>query len=300
MSESETKRETWTQEMDDALVDAFLHQQNDGNRVSGTFTSKAYDTIIKELQQKFGRPFEKEKVKSRWKLVKKRFSKCYDLFKNGLSGFAWDSTTKQWCAEPEVWLKLIEAKPEAKEWMGKSIHNYDKLMIVCGGDRASGQHSETSKDMRNKRKQLPGESESIETIGVTFESAQEVGNENEVTSPEVQDTRSQDVKSKRAKRSKDEEVEGIKVALQDIAGALREGNATYEKVKQKLPIPEADIWKLLEDLKIERQFFNRVYLYLLDNPERIRAVIGCPLDKRKELLLEMVFGSIGPSRDNLF
>ncbi|KAI9112768.1 hypothetical protein K1719_016271 [Acacia pycnantha] len=140
MSESETKRETWTQEMDDALVDAFLHQQNDGNR-------------------------------------------------NGLSGFAWDSTTKQWCLEPEVWLKLIEAKPEAKEWMGKSIHNYDKLMIVCGGDRASGQHSETSKDMRNKRKQLPGESESIETIGVTFESAQEVGNENEVTSPEVQDTR---------------------------------------------------------------------------------------------------------------
>ncbi|KAI9126321.1 hypothetical protein K1719_002742 [Acacia pycnantha] len=71
MSESETKRETWTQEMDDALVDAFLHQQNDGNRVSGTFTSKAYDTIIKELQEKFGRPFEKEKVKSRWKLVKK-------------------------------------------------------------------------------------------------------------------------------------------------------------------------------------------------------------------------------------
>ena len=104
--------------------------------------------------------------------------------------------------------------------MGKPSHNYDKLMILCGEDRATGQHSESSKDIRNKRP-LPGESESIETIEVTFESAQEVGNENEVTSPEVQDTRNQDVKSKRAKRSKDEEVEGIKVALQDIARALK-------------------------------------------------------------------------------
>ncbi|KAI9122552.1 hypothetical protein K1719_006392 [Acacia pycnantha] len=91
----------------------------------------------------------------------------------------------------------------------------------------------------------------------------------------------------------------IKVALKDIVGALREGNAIYEKVKQKLPIHEAEIWKLLGDLKIERQLFTRVYLYLLDNPERIRAVIGCPLDKRKELLLEMVFGPIGElSYDN--
>ncbi|XP_061359903.1 uncharacterized protein At2g29880-like [Gastrolobium bilobum] len=224
MSKSKTKREIWTQEMDDALIDAFLHQQNDGNKVSGSFTSKAYETIIKELQQKFGRSFEKEKIKSRWKIVKRRFSKCYDLFKNGLSGFAWDPITKQWCAEPEVWQKLIEAKPEAKEWMGKSIPNYDKLMIVCGGDRATGQHAETAKDIRNKRS-LPCESESIETIDVTLESAQEVGNENEVTSLDVQDTRSQEVKSKRAKRSKDEEVEGIQVALQDIAGALKEGNA---------------------------------------------------------------------------
>ncbi|XP_061369350.1 uncharacterized protein LOC133312199 [Gastrolobium bilobum] len=181
MSElEETKRETWIQEMDDAFVDAFLHQHNDENKVSGFFTSKTYETIIKELQQKYGRPFEKETMKSHWKLVKRHFFKCYDLFKNGLSGFPWDPITKQWCAELEVWQKLIEAKLEAKEWMEKSIHNYDKLMIVCRGDKAIGQHAEIAKDIRNKRS-LPGESESIETIELTFKSAQEVGNENEVT-----------------------------------------------------------------------------------------------------------------------
>lgn len=105
---SKPERETWTQEMDNALIDAFLNQLNVGNKVGGSFTSKAYEAITHELQEKFERPFAKEKVKSRWKLIKKNFAKCYDLFKNGLSGFAWDQTTKRWCAEREVWQKLIE------------------------------------------------------------------------------------------------------------------------------------------------------------------------------------------------
>ncbi|KAL6523629.1 hypothetical protein OROGR_017232 [Orobanche gracilis] len=285
-TKSETKRETWTADMDNALVEAFLHQQNEGNRVNGTFTTTAYEAIVKELQEKFERTFGKEKVKGRWKLLKRRFSKCYDLFKNGLSGFAWDLMTKRWCAEKEVWQQLIEKNPEAEEWMKKPIANYDKMMILCGKDRATGQHAETAKDIRNKR-QLMGESESIgDGNQVTLESIQETDGGNEVTSPEVQGTRRQ---AKRSRKSKDEEeFEGIKVALQDLAGAIREGNVVYEKVKQKLPISEAEIWKLLEDLKIERHVFTRAYLYLLDNPDRIRAVIGCPPDKRKELLLEMV------------
>ena len=117
-----------SQEMDDALIDAFLHQQNDGNRVGGTFISKAYDTIIKELGEKFGCPFGKEKVKSRWKLVKKRFGKYYDLFNNGLSGFAWEPTTKEWCAEPEVWRKLIEVYYELFSFL--SLSCFSLIMFI--------------------------------------------------------------------------------------------------------------------------------------------------------------------------
>lgn len=69
---------------------------------------------------------------------------------------------------------------------------------------------------------------------------------------------------------------------------LRECTVVYNKVQQKLPISEAEIWKLLEDLKIEAPMFNRIYLYLVDHPQRIRAVLGCPKDKQKDLLFEMV------------
>ncbi|KAL0002422.1 hypothetical protein SO802_016203 [Lithocarpus litseifolius] len=49
--------------MDDALVDAFLHQVIIGGRVNGTFTSKAYDDIVKELVEKFHMEINKDKSK---------------------------------------------------------------------------------------------------------------------------------------------------------------------------------------------------------------------------------------------
>ena len=58
--------------MDDTLVDAFLNQQNIGNRVGGTFTTHALDCIVDELKQKFpDKPIDKERVHNRMKNLKK-------------------------------------------------------------------------------------------------------------------------------------------------------------------------------------------------------------------------------------
>ena len=46
--------------MDDALVDAFLHHVIIGGRVNETFTSKAYDDIVKELVEKSTKDTEEE------------------------------------------------------------------------------------------------------------------------------------------------------------------------------------------------------------------------------------------------
>jgi len=104
---SAPQKEVWTQEMDNVLIDAFVHQLNEGNKVNGSFSSLAYVNITKELAEKYQRPFVKEKVKNRLKFVKRKFHKCYDIFK-GLSGFSWDSSTKRFDADAEVWKKLIE------------------------------------------------------------------------------------------------------------------------------------------------------------------------------------------------
>ncbi|KAK6932187.1 Myb/SANT-like domain [Dillenia turbinata] len=142
---------TWTHAMDDALVDAFMHQYDMGNKMNGTFITKAYENIVKELIEKFGEWLNKEKVRNRWKTIKKNFSEPYDIFKNGLSGFAWNPTTQLWSAKTEVWEKLIESKPQAKNWMSTPIPNYEKLVILYGNDRATGDHVETASELKKRQ-----------------------------------------------------------------------------------------------------------------------------------------------------
>ena len=72
------------------------------------FTTHAYDDIVKELQEKFEKPIDKQKVKNHIKTIKYNWSYCYDVFKNGLSGLAWSPITKMWSAKLEVWESLIQ------------------------------------------------------------------------------------------------------------------------------------------------------------------------------------------------
>ena len=88
--------------MDDALVDAFLHQVIIGGKVNGTFTSKAYADIVKKLVEKFHMKINKDKVKNWQKTLKNNFHECYDIFKDRLRGFGWKDFLNIWTAEPEV------------------------------------------------------------------------------------------------------------------------------------------------------------------------------------------------------
>ncbi|GAU41192.1 hypothetical protein TSUD_26170 [Trifolium subterraneum] len=99
----------WTTAMDEVLIDAYLHQQTLGNKNGNSMTTSAMDNILAELKKYFpDKPISKDKIKDHMKHIKTKFNACYDLFKIGLSGFAWDAKTNMWIAEPEVWDKLIE------------------------------------------------------------------------------------------------------------------------------------------------------------------------------------------------
>jgi len=195
--------------------------------------------------------------------------------------------------------------------MTKPIENYDKLVLACSEDRAVGGHAENDEDIRQKRPRTV----EFESLGTTEEmtvdslheagNSHEVDNDHEVTSPEVQVV--QEPRAKRSRKSRDNvEVEVIKMALKDVADAFRESTAVhdkvfrdsiaaYEKSHQKL-IPEDEVWKLLEELQIESNLFTNTYLYLVENPSKVRALLGCPKHRQKTFLMEMMFKQVSTSR----
>ncbi|OMO72766.1 hypothetical protein CCACVL1_17605 [Corchorus capsularis] len=228
-----------------------------------------------------------------------------------MSGFSWNPDTKIWCAEPEVWERLIEKHPEAEEWRFKVVPNYDKMVILHGNDRATGEHSETASELRRKRSNSGTSDEfrdSIDDIDnlvsqneVTLENTDAAGDDfiDFMTSPEIRSRATSDVPSgsvsKKSKKSKDDkDGDLIREGLELVANALVAGNAIYEKVNTRFdPISEEEIWKLLENIGIDEECISTAYLYFIDKPEKVRAVLGCPWEKRKQLVEKLVFGSSG-------
>ena len=103
-------------------------------------------------------------------------------------------------------------------------------------------------------------------------------------------------KAKKRKTSKNEDMEQIMGAIQDVALAMREGNSRlrewnliFEKSLACLPILEQDMLHLFNEIGIDSRLQMKAYLYLIKNPNMLRAFIGYPVEERKELLFTMMY-----------
>jgi len=97
----------WTAEMDFRLLSVMIDEARLGNRVDGSWTTQAYNNIVTALYQLGWVGITKNNVKNRQKTLKDIWRDVHDLF-SGLSGFAWNESTKVFDVEDEVWVDLIK------------------------------------------------------------------------------------------------------------------------------------------------------------------------------------------------
>ncbi|GAV78637.1 LOW QUALITY PROTEIN: Myb_DNA-bind_3 domain-containing protein, partial [Cephalotus follicularis] len=296
----------WMSQIDDAFINALLNEQIKGNKVDGTFTT-THDSVVKELcaqvDKGFNSNIKKDKLKNCLKTIKANFNKSDDLFKN-LSGFNWSSVTKM-SAKAEVWKALIDENPDAKKWMTTPIGNFDKLVELFAKDRATV----IAKTAKEKRQRWANSSskEGLDTINdidhlvsqneVTLENFEQLNdNIQELLSPvmpsRLQSQSAGSSKGKKRKNSNDDdyEVEIVKDVMMEIAGAIREGNVVLEK-SQPRQYSEEELSVELAEIDVEPHLLTKSYIYLVRNPDMMRAFFGCPISMRKQVLMEMMNGN---------
>ncbi|XP_068483377.1 uncharacterized protein [Phaseolus vulgaris] len=138
----------WTTEMDLILLNAIIDEVRKGCRIDGSWTTQGYTNIVMALNEAGLSGLKKNNVKNRQKSLKDRWREIHDLF-GGLSGFAWNQTTKLFEAEDEVWSELIKAKPSAAKWRFNPIRHYDLMEELWSNDRATGSQVRTTHDMNS-------------------------------------------------------------------------------------------------------------------------------------------------------
>uniref|UniRef100_A0A2N9HGQ6 DDE Tnp4 domain-containing protein n=1 Tax=Fagus sylvatica TaxID=28930 RepID=A0A2N9HGQ6_FAGSY len=233
-----------------------------GARVNGTFSSRAYDEVVKELVAKFEMDINKDKT-----------------------------------AEPEVWEPLIMSKPAAKKWMATPIPNYFKMAQLWAKDRATGDHAETAKEKRARyatSTTIDGIDLMVSQNEVSLENF-EVEESDQMKSPEINVVRSQVPsqeaffsKSKKKKKvSEDGECDNaISRSFDNISMAMDRATEVMEKCFMK--ITGAEIYAALEVLDLEPTLVTDAYIFLMDNAKYKDMFFGCPVSGRKDILLKLM------------
>ncbi|KAK1563637.1 hypothetical protein Q3G72_030491 [Acer saccharum] len=243
----------WSEQMDIVLIDALLEQQVNGNRVDGTFTTTAYNNVLK-----------------------------------GLSGFAWNPNNKLFEAEPEVWNSLIEAKPNAKKWRHTPVYHYDKLSELFAKDRANGEGAVTTKE----KVQL-WEREGSPNHVVDVEHLDEVNNIcSESFSPQYNSQpaiASKGIKRKASMlESLDKYLENVQSGMNNVADAIREGNKIIERGQPHRHL-EQEVYDELINIGVPEELQLDAYLFLIDSESKKRAFFAVPSERRYELLLKLMY-----------
>ncbi|KAJ4761356.1 Myb/SANT-like DNA-binding domain protein [Rhynchospora pubera] len=276
----------WTEDMDQILINAFIHEQSIGNRPNGTFSTQAYDNIVKELQEAFPEKLvDKDKIKNRIKYLKKGFGACYDIFKNATSGFAWSPHTKMWDAEPGAWATFIQAYPQAKDWMGKPVPHYESLKQLFAKDRANGDGAETPAEMRQRLAQRMGIPEGniiddIDRMATHNEATRETDNENISSSPEA---------NKKHKTYKEEVQEKLLKGIESVSDAITKSTDALVKAHTaKLSMPAKEIYQHVNELGLDPMDKKLAYRFLTENANVLEMVLGYPIEERKEFLMDIL------------
>ncbi|RWR92102.1 Myb/SANT-like domain-containing protein [Cinnamomum micranthum f. kanehirae] len=134
----------WTPLQDDTLIQLMLDQCKDGRNIKGGFTCEGWNLLTKEMKTQYGDFFSKDKLKNRFKTLKKTYGDLKAML--DLSGFGWDDTRKMVTAEPQVWKEYVAAHPKAAHYKNKTFPDWASLAIIFGDSVADGRDGFASND----------------------------------------------------------------------------------------------------------------------------------------------------------
>ncbi|XP_057445452.1 uncharacterized protein LOC130737653 isoform X1 [Lotus japonicus] len=275
----------WTRAMDDALINAFMHEYKAGNKVNGQFLPKALDNITSEMSVLFAMKIDKSKIKIRWKTLKKKSFLTFMIF-------------------------LRMSKPKAANCRRTPFPYYEEMVTLYGSDRATREEAETTSEMR-KRVNSTTESDFFDSIDdiddgilrneVRLEDFDD-NNVNNDASPEIQSqdpspTQSTNNKRKKSKvannKGNDDDILEIKGAMQEVAASLREVNVIM-KERHIPPISGEEAWKLIKECGCNENLWPMIFCKLMKDVDGLKTVLECPVEARKDVIMYMVFGSSNP------
>nr|XP_040258323.2 uncharacterized protein LOC109782919 [Aegilops tauschii subsp. strangulata] len=134
---------TWTDEMDEAMLNVFMEHYNRGDRAQNGWKPHVYTAVVKNVRAKCNVDITKENVISRCKTIDTHNVNVSKMLST--SGFGWDWIHKKLMVDSEdVWSNYVKANKDATCYRHKVIKFWDSISLVFSKDHATGTGARTT------------------------------------------------------------------------------------------------------------------------------------------------------------
>ncbi|KAH1097089.1 hypothetical protein J1N35_014010 [Gossypium stocksii] len=129
------------------------------------------------------------------------------------------------------------------------------MVIVYGNGRATGKHAEIALELKRRRQSFGTDDDLRETIDNI---------DNLISTQENHDVIGDEY-------------------IDVMASPGTRSHTHFDNPSSLTNKRKNEIWNILEEIGIDSQATTISYLYFIENPEKVRAIFGCPLEKRKKV-----------------
>ncbi|XP_076914338.1 sugar carrier protein C-like [Bidens hawaiensis] len=183
----------------------------------------------------------------------------------------------------QLFFNLKSLQAAAAKWKNTKVSYYDELLYLLAEDRATGSAVVTAKERKNKMNN---------ELRVILETPPTVGDiDAETTTRKSKEKLPTITKSKITKKRKLEDQDEfeckIMSSIKDVAEAIRK-NTKVMKSSCPHVYSEEVIYIELQSLDLAPNEIRKAYLYLVEHPEKTRALFGCPYIMQRDMLEKMM------------
>ena len=107
-SNSSKKNLTWSDDIDDFLIDSLSDQMHKGQKIGRCFTKTAFATVAHLIRKKFRLVCHSDHIKNRMKTLKKNFGATKEILNT--SGFGFNYSTQRIEGAVGVWELYIKVR----------------------------------------------------------------------------------------------------------------------------------------------------------------------------------------------
>ncbi|KAG6767104.1 hypothetical protein POTOM_028283 [Populus tomentosa] len=265
-------RARWTNDVTKVFLDMMVDQVQRGNRISNSFSKKAWKHMSAEFYRKTSLRWDLEQLKSKYAVLRRQYAIASSLLER--SEFSLDECTGMISANDEAWAAYIKERPDAETIRSSGCPMYEQLCMIFSEPMTNGKHRQEG-GIPSACSKVPLNTMEEESSSSESDEADDVADDQDTYQPPTYGTSATTAIRKRGRKGIED---AIAAGLFQMAAASKLRTAAIRQINARYSI--ADCIKQLDEIQRVKEEVYFAALDLFKKPSAREIFLSLKVEKR--------------------